>query len=218
VTYSPDEIRALATVLQDRNLIVISDEIYDQLVFGDHEPLSYAAVSERCYAQTVTINAGSKTYSMTGWRIGYAAGPAELIQGMIKLQSQSTSGAATFTQVALAEALTGDQRVVEEMRQAFARRADHMWKRLSAMPGVACPKPTGAFYCFPNVRAACLRLGLAGSTEFAERLLEDAKVAVVPGIAFGLDNHVRLSFASDLPTIDKGLDRIEKFLLSEPRR
>ena len=131
---------------------------------------------------------------------------------MAKLQSQTTSGAVTFNQLALAEALTADQAPVEAMRQEFEKRGRHMHQRLSAMSGVRCPKPTGAFYCFPNVSAAFARLGVSGSAQFAELMLDQAKVAVVPGIAFGMDEHVRLSFATSMDQIDKGLDRIEAVL------
>lgn len=212
VTYSPDEIRALARVLQGRDLFVLSDEIYDQLVFGGQQALSYAAVSDAAFAQTITANALSKTYSMTGWRVGYAAGPKEVIAAMSKLDSQMTSGAATFTQEAMVIALTADQTWVEEMRGEFERRAAHMWGRLCEMPGIRCPEPTGAFYCFPNVSAHYKRLGVSGSIGFADRLLDEARVAVVPGIGFGLDAHVRLSFACDKSHADQGLDRLEAFL------
>ncbi len=212
VTYDPDEVRALANVLQEHDIVVLADEIYDRLLYGGQKTISYASVSAKAYAQTLTCNSASKTYAMPGWRLGYAAGPVEIIKAMAKLQSQSTSGAATFSQIAYAAALGGDQACVEAMRVEFERRGAHMWRRLTAIPGVRCPKPTGAFYCFPNVSAAFARLGVDGSTAFASRLLEEAKVAVVPGEAFGMDQHVRLSFATSLPQIDKGLDRIEAFL------
>ena len=144
--------------------------------------------------------------------MGYAAGPTDIIRAMAKLQSQSTSGAATFNQLALATALTADQGAVETMRQEFERRAVHMWTRLRAMKGVRCPKPTGAFYCFPNVSDAYARLGVDGSIGFAGKLLEQARVAVVPGVAFGMDAHVRLSFATSMDSINKGLDRMETLL------
>ncbi len=212
VTYHPEEVRALAQVLQDRDLIVLSDEIYDRLLYDGQRTISYAAVGDRAYAQTLTCNSASKTFAMTGWRLGYAAGPVEIIKAMAKLQSQSTSGAATFSQLAYATALTADHACVEAMRAEFERRGEHLWRRLTAIPGVRCPRPTGAFYCFPNVSAAFKRLGVCGSIEFAARLLEEAKVAVVPGEAFGMDEHVRLSFATSMQQIDKGLDRIEAFL------
>jgi len=212
VTYHPDEVRALASVLSGRDLIVLSDEIYDELLYGGQKTLSYAAVGEAAYRQTLTLNSASKTYAMTGWRIGFAAGPVELIQAMAKLQSQTTSGAATFTQVAFAEALTGDHAPIEMMRRELEGRAKLMHDRLSGMSGVRCPKPTGAFYCFPNVSETFQRLGVKGSTEFAGRLLEEARVAVVPGEAFGLDAHVRLSFSLAVPQMVEGLNRIEAFL------
>jgi len=212
VTYSPEETRALAEVLTQHDVLVISDEIYDRLIYGDQKIISYAAVSEAAYRQTVTMNSASKTYSMPGWRLGYAAGPSTIISAMAKLQSQTTSGAVTFCQVALADALTSDQSAVESMRVEFERRGNHMHQRLLAMPGVRCPKPTGAFYCFPNVAASYEKLGVSGSVAFCEKLLKDAKVAVVPGAAFGLDGHVRLSFATSMEQIDKGLDRLEAFL------
>lgn len=212
VTYHPEEVRALAQILQERDLIVLSDEIYDRLLYGDQKTMSYAAVGDRAYVQTLTCNSASKTYAMTGWRLGYSAGPVEIIKAMAKLQSQSTSGAATFGQIAYATALSADQACVATMRAEFERRGAHMWRRLTAIPGVSCPKPTGAFYCFPNVSAAYAKLGVRGSIEFAARLLEEARVAVVPGEAFGMDEHVRLSFATGIQQIDKGLDRIEAFL------
>ncbi len=212
VTYHPDEVRALAEVLAERDVWVLSDEIYDRLLFHGQQTLSFAAASAAAYERTLTLNAASKTYSMTGWRVGYGAGPKELIDAMAKLQSQSTSGAATFNQAALAAALTGDQSCVEQMRVEFERRAERMYARLTAIRGVRCPKPTGAFYCFPDVSGAFARLGVSSSTQFAERLLEEARVAVVPGAAFGLDHHVRLSFATGLERIEEGLSRLERFL------
>ncbi len=212
VTYHPEEVRALAQILQERDLIVLSDEIYDRLLYDGQKTMSYAAAGERAYAQTLTCNSASKTYAMTGWRLGYAAGPVEIVKAMAKLQSQSTSGAATFSQIAYATALSADQSCVATMRAEFERRGAHMWRRLTAISGVRCPKPTGAFYCFPNVSAAYAKLGVRGSIEFAARLLEEARVAVVPGEAFGMDEHVRLSFATGMQQIDKGLDRIATFL------
>ena len=212
VTYHPNEIRALAEVLQGKDLCVISDEIYDRLLYGGQKTLSYATVSDAAYGQALTVNSASKTYAMTGWRLGYAAGPVELIKSMAKLQSQSTSGAVTFGQIAYAAALSGCDEVFESMRQEFERRGQYMWKRLTAMRGVRCPRPTGAFYCFPNVSETYARLGVGGSLEFASRLLNEVHVAVVPGLAFGMEAHVRLSFATSMEQISKGLDRLESWL------
>ncbi len=210
--YTPDEVRALAGVLADKDILVFSDEMYEHLIYGDQTFISYAAVSEAAYNQTITFNAGSKTYSMTGWRAGFAGGPADVIKGMAKIQSQSTSGATTFVQHGLAEALSGDQSCVQEMRKEFERRANHMYERLNAMAGVTCVQPTGAFYAFPNVSEHYGKLGVSGSIEFATKALEEVHVAVVPGKAFGCDDNVRLSFATSMEQIDKGLDRLAKWL------
>ncbi len=211
-TYTPDELRALAEVLTQKDVLVFSDEMYEHLVYGGQQFLSYGAISEKAYNQTLTFNAGSKTYAMTGWRIGYTAGPTPIIKAMAKIQSQTTSGATTFCQHALIAALEGDQSCVEQMRKEFERRADHMYKRLNAIAGVSCVRPTGAFYAFPNVSGAFAKLGAKGSLEFSAKVLEQAHVAVVPGEAFGCDENVRLSFATGMEQIDKGLDRLAQLL------
>ena len=211
--YTPEEIDALASVLADHdNVTVISDEIYDRLLYGGRIHKSYAAVSDHAYAHTITFNAGSKTYSMTGWRIGYAAGPTDVIRGMGKLQTQTSSGAATFTMHSLAAALDGDQQCVEDMRVEFERRAAFLHQRLNDLPGVTCPAAAGAFYVFPDVSETYRQLGVTGSTPFATKLLEDAHVAVVPGEAFGADGCVRLSFATSMTNLEAALNRIEGFL------
>jgi len=212
-TYTPAELRAIADMLAEHpHVMVLSDEIYDRLIYGEMEHLSFAATRPEMYDRTITLNGGSKTYAMTGWRLGYAAGPLEVIKAMSKIQSHSTSGTATFCQHALAAALRADQSCVEQMRQEFARRGEHMWKRLNAIDGVHCIRPTGAFYCFANVSGTYKKLGVSGSVEFAGRVLEEAHVALVPGVAFGSDAHVRLSFATSMEQIDKGLDRLAKLL------
>lgn len=211
--YSPDETRAIATALAGKDVIVFSDEMYDCLRFGERrENLSFAAISTEWAEKTITFNAASKSHAMTGWRVGYAAGPKPLISAMAKIQSHTTSGTATFIHHALVEALTGDQSHVERMRVEFERRGMHMHARLNAMNGVTCVKPDGAFYCFPNVSGTFMRLGVADSGEFCKKVLEESHVALVPGDAFGMDTHVRLSFATDMQTIDKGLDRLDKLL------
>ncbi len=212
VTYTPEETRRLADALAGRDVVVLSDETYDKLVYGNQQVLSFAAAGENAYRRTLTMNSASKPYAMTGWRVGYVAGDPAIIGGMARLQSQTTSGAVTFIQHALAEALTGDQSAVEQMRTEFERRAAHMYRRLTGIPGVRCPKPTGAFFCFPNISAGFGRCGVSGSGEFARKLLEEAHVAVVPGKDFGLDSHVRLSFATSMEQIDRGLDRLAKFM------
>ena len=186
--------------------------MYDQLVYGEHEHVSWATLSEETYGKTLTLNAVSKTYAMTGWRLGYAAGPTDLIKAMAKLQSQSTNGTVNFCQHGLVAALNGDQKCVEEMRLEYDRRRKIMYAGLCALDGVSCVEPTGAFYCFPNVSATYARLGVQSSVEFAEKLLEERHVAVVPGVAFGSDHCVRLSYAVNEERIREGLSRLGKFL------
>lgn len=211
--YSPEETRAIAAALSGRDIIVFSDEMYDCLRFGERrEHLSFAAISPEWYEKTVTFNAASKSHAMTGWRVGYAAGPKAIIKAMATIQSHTTSGTATFIHDALVEALAGNQSHVEQMRQEFEHRGLHMHRRLTALAGVTCVKPDGAFYCFPNVSGTFARLGVRNSGEFCRKVLEETHVALVPGEAFGMDTHARLSFATGMQTIDKGLDRLEKLL------
>jgi len=219
--YSPDELKALAAVVaRHPQLIVFSDEIYERLVFGDVKFASFAALDPEVGKRTVTFNCLSKTYAMTGWRIGFTIGPAALIKAMDALQGQMTSNITSFCMPAIVEALKGPQDDAEKMRQAFAERGAHIHKRLSKLVGVKCPKPTGAFYVFPDIcKAVFGKKDPAGKTlstaaDFAASLLEHAKVAVVPGEDFGAPNHVRLSFATSMEQIDKGLDRIEGYLKS----
>jgi len=211
--YGPDEVRAIAEAISGRDITVFSDEMYDRLRYGDkREHLSFAAVSPEWYEKTITFNAASKTHAMTGWRVGYAAGPAGVIAAMNKIQSHTTSGTAHFVQHALVEALTGDQSHVESMRAEYERRGIRMCERLNGLRGVSCLRPGGAFYCFPRVRGAYDRLGVTSSQAFCEVVLEKALVALVPGSAFGSDDNVRLSFANSMEHIDAGLDRLETLL------
>ena len=210
--YSPEETEALVEVLADTDVITFSDEMYDRLLYGGRTFKSFGEVSDHAYNHTITFNAGSKTYSMTGWRVGYAAGPVEIIKGMAKLQSQTTSGAATFTMHALAAALDGDQACVEMMRSEFERRGQFVSDALNRIEGVICPEPGGAFYVFPDVSDTYEQIGVSGSTEWANRLLEDAHVGVVPGSDFGDDNCVRLSFATSMKNLEESLRRMEAFL------
>lgn len=211
--YSPEETRAIAEALSGRDIIVFSDEMYDRLRYGDRqEHLSFAGTSPEWYEKTITFNAASKTHAMTGWRVGFAAGPADIIKAMGRIQSHTTSGTAHFVQHALVEALTGDQSHVESMRAEYERRGHRMCDRLNRLSGVSCVRPGGAFYCFPKVRDTYAKLGVANSQEFCEVVLGKALVALVPGGAFGCDDNVRLSFANSMDHIDAGLDRLEKLL------
>ncbi len=217
-TYTPDELKALAAVLEGTDVMVLSDEIYEKLVYDDTKFISFASISEDAYNRTLTINGLSKAFAMTGWRLGYTAGPAEPIAAMARLQSHMTQNPVTFAQVAAITALKDTTGAVEKMRVEFEKRGKRMHQRLNAIDGITCPKPTGAFYCFPDVSAHYGKtiggVEISDSMAFAKTLLEQAKVAVVPGSPFGCPNNVRLSFACSLEQIENGLDRIEKWLNS----
>jgi aspartate aminotransferase len=217
-TYTPDELARLAKVLEGTNVVVLSDEIYEKLIFGDTKFVSFASLSEDAYNRTLTVNGLSKAFAMTGWRLGYAAGPLEIIKAMGRLQSHMTQNPISFAQdaaiVALQDPSAGE--IIEKMRSEFERRGKYMAGRLNSIDGVQCPEPTGAFYCFPDVSAHYGRnmngTKITGSMDFAKALLEQANVALVPGAPFGCDSNVRLSFACSLEQITKGLDRIEGWL------
>lgn len=216
-SYTPNELRALAKTLEGTNVAVMSDEIYEKLIYGDTKFISFAALSEDAFNRTLTLNGLSKTYSMTGWRLGYTAGPLDVIKAMSRLQDHMTSNPVTFAQYAAIAAM-GPQsaEAVEKMRVEFEKRARYMTDRLRAMKGVECTEPTGAFYCFPDVSSHYGRtmggMKITGSMDFAKALLEQANVGVVPGLPFGCDKNVRLSFATSMQQITKGLDRMEKWL------
>jgi aspartate aminotransferase len=217
-TYTPQQLSALAEVLEGTAVCVLSDEIYEKLIYGDTRFVSFASLSKDAFARTLTLNGLSKTFSMTGWRLGYTAGPLEVIKAMARLQSHMTSNAVTFAQYAAIAALTDPvaDKVIEDMRAEFERRGQFMARRLNGIDGVECLEPTGAFYCFPDVSAHYGRnikgTRINGSGDFARALLDQANVAVVPGRPFGCDENVRLSFACSLEDISKGLDRLEEWL------
>ncbi len=213
--YTQDELSALAEVLVEKQVPVLSDEVYDELVYGK-EFTSIASLGEEIYRLTVVSGAVSKTYAMTGWRIGYAAGPVEVIAAAGRLQSHSTSNPNSVAQKAALAAITGDQSTVEMMRQEFDRRRQSMLQRLRAMPDITCPQPDGAFYAFPRISAYYGRRYngqvVDGSMAFSRLLLEHEKVATVPGLAFGDDAHVRLSYSTSMAQIEEAMDRLERFL------
>jgi aspartate aminotransferase len=215
-TYTPDELAQLAKVLEGTDVVVMSDEIYERLIYGDTKFVSFASLSQDAYERTLTINGLSKTYSMTGWRLGYTAGPVEVIKAMGRLQDHSTSNPVTFAQDAAIAALKDPNNEVEKMRLEFEKRARYMVERLNAIKGVKCTQPTGAFYCFPDVSAHYGKtkggIELKGSMDFAKALLEQANVAVVPGLPFGCDKNVRLSFATSMQNITEGLNRLERWI------
>ena len=217
-TYTPEELKALANVIEGTTVCVLSDEVYEKLIFGDTKFVSFASLSEDAYNRTLTLNGFSKAFSMTGWRLGYTAGPLEIIRAMGRLQSHMTSNPVTFGQYAAIAALNDPAAddAIESMRAEFERRGKYMAQRLNSIEGILCHEPTGAFYCFPDVSAHYGRningAQINNSTDFAKELLEHANVALVPGSPFGCDNNVRLSFACSLEHITEGLDRLEKWL------
>jgi aspartate aminotransferase len=215
-TYSPEELAELAKVLEGTDIWVLSDEIYEKLIYGDTEFVSFAALSQDAYNRTLTINGFSKAFSMTGWRLGYTAGPKDAIDAMGRLQSHMTQNPVSFAQTAAVAALQQESGQIEQMRIEFERRGKYMAERLNSIKGIVCPQPTGAFYCFPDVSKHYGRtIGGANITDslaFSSALLEQANVALVPGGAFGCEDNVRLSFATSIQQIEKGLGRIEKWL------
>ncbi len=214
--YTESELRALTEVILKYNIWVISDEIYEKLIFDDRPFHSVAQLSEEAKSKTFVVNGVSKTYAMTGWRIGYVAGPRQIMAGMTKIQSQSTSNPNSIAQKAAVAALNGPQDSIEAMVEAFVSRREYLLERLNAIKGVHCNVPGGAFYAFPNFshyfNAETEGRAIKGSVDLCEYLLTEARVALVPGIAFGDDGFIRFSYATGLETIKEGLDRIESAL------
>ncbi len=205
--YTRGELLALADVLVAHNVAVISDEIYEKLIYDGVQHISIGSLNVDIFDLTITCNGFSKAYAATGWRLGYAAAPLHIIKGATALQSHSTSGANTFAQVGAISALLESQAEVEEMRQIFRQRRDLFVNGLKGIKGVSCQLPQGAFYVFPDISAT----GLYSMT-FCQRLLDEYYVAAVPGIAFGADANIRMSYATDTGTIKKGLTRLQKFI------
>lgn len=215
-SYTKQDLSAIAQVVLKTGIIVISDEIYEKLVYDDFSFCSIASLDPRIKEQAIVVNGVSKSYSMTGWRIGYAAGPKPVITAMTNIQSQSTSNPTSIAQKASLEALNGPQDFIQTMVKEFDLRRTYLVDRLNALPGVSCFKPSGAFYVFPNFSGVFGRKAggtvISDSTTLSQYLLESVNVAVVPGIAFGADENIRLSYATSFENIQKGLDRIQKAL------
>ena len=209
MVYSPDELRAIAAIVIEHDLIVVSDEIYERLLYDGTEQMSIGAVSQEMFNRTIISNGFAKAYSMTGWRIGYVAGPLDLIKAVTTLQSQSTSNVCTFAQYGAIAALEGSQDCVQEMLTAFTARRQGIYDLVNEIPGLSCLKPDGAFYTFINISKTGLN-----SLAFCDKLLTAYQVAVIPGIAFGADDHIRASYATDMTTIERGMERISKFVRS----
>jgi aspartate aminotransferase len=211
--YSQEELKAIAAVLLDKDILVISDDIYEKIFYADFPFMNIAACEPKLKDRTIVVNGVSKTYAMTGWRIGYAAGPEEIVAAVNKIQSQNTSNPASIAQKAAVEALSGDQTIVDQMVSKFRKRKDYIIHALEQIPGVKCFSPEGAFYVFPNVSGIYGRSykgrKITNSTELIDYLLDEANVAAVPGVAFGSDDHIRLSYATSLKNIEEGIKRIK---------
>ncbi|MEA4883796.1 MAG: pyridoxal phosphate-dependent aminotransferase [Clostridia bacterium] len=216
VIYSREDLAKIADIAIAHDLAVISDDIYESLLAEGMEFVSIASLSDEIKTRTVVVNGVSKTYAMTGWRIGYAAAEREVIAAMSNIQAHSTSNPCSISQKAALAALAGSDEPCCRMVREFRARGVYMHKRLAAMPGIECVKPAGAFYCFPKV-SSCFGKSLGGvkvtgSVSFADALLEQAHVAVVAGAGFGSDDYVRLSYATSMEKIEEGLGRIERAL------
>lgn len=212
VIYTEEELRQIGEWAVAHNILIIADDIYGRLVYNGHRFTPIATISEAIRQQTIIINGVSKTYAMTGWRIGFAVGDEKIIQAMTQLASQSTSNPVAISQYAAIEALTGEQSTVEDMRQAFEKRLNHIYPKVAALPGVSLIKPEGAFYLFPNVKKTLEICGYDNVTNWVEDLLQEAHVALVTGEGFGAPEHVRMSYATDLMTLEKAIERMNDFI------
>ncbi|OIO75372.1 MAG: aspartate aminotransferase [Elusimicrobia bacterium CG1_02_37_114] len=214
--YSEEELELIAEVLVQKGIFCISDEIYEKIIYDGIKHISIASLNPKIYELTITVNGVSKSYSMTGWRIGYAGGPKEIMQAISNLQDHSTSNPTSFCQTASITALQGQQEIQKLMVTEFNKRRNYIVDRLNSIEGLHCFKPDGAFYVFPNVSKLFGKKYkdkiINNSITLAEVLLEEAKTAVIPGAGFGNDNYLRLSYATSMENIVEGLDRIEKFL------
>jgi aspartate aminotransferase len=214
--YTRAEQEALADVVLDAGLVVLSDEIYEKLVFGDSRATCFATLRPGLAERTLTISGASKTYAMTGWRMGWTLGPLHIIKAMGNIQSQQTGNPCSISQYAAIAAVEGDQECVERMRQEFQSRRDYVVGRLSAIPGVRCPMPGGAFYAFFDVSAHFGRtlggIAVHNSADFCRAALQSAHVNLVQGSAFGAEGYARMSYATSRRELEGGLDQLEKML------
>lgn len=210
--YTKEELAELAQVAEEMDILIVSDEIYEKLVYNGVEHYSIAEVSDAVKARTIVVNGVAKSHSMTGWRIGYAAGDATIIKAMTDLASHSTSNATTTAQYATIEAYNGSQDTVEEMRQAFESRLEAIFPKLAGIPGVKVLKPQGAFYLLPDVSETAEKTGYTSVDDFVSALLTEANVAVIPGSGFGAPATIRLSYATSLELLEEAVRRIDAFV------
>lgn len=207
IVYTPEEIAALAKIVVEKDILVVSDEIYEKILYDGAIHRSIASFGPEIFQRSIISNGFAKAFSMTGWRVGYIAGPVEIVKAMTKIQGHSTSNVCTFAQYGAIAALESPQDCIEEMVKAFSQRRQYILERVRAIPELNCPTPNGAFYVFIDISQTGLK-----SRDFCQKLLETQKVAAIPGIAFGADDCIRLSYATDLKTIEKGFDRIDQFI------
>ncbi len=214
--YNKKELEAIAAIVKEKKLFVLSDEIYENLIYDNNKFVSFAALDEEIKRRTIVVNGFSKSYAMTGWRIGYAAGQEEFIKAMNKIQSHSTSNASSISQAAALEALNGPQDFIPTMRNEFERRRNFVYEQLCSIKGIKCFKPKGAFYLFPNVESyfgkSTSVFRIEHSFDLAMYLLHEAKVATVPGSGFGAEGHLRLSYSTSMENLEEGLKRIKEAL------
>jgi len=214
--YSKNELEALAEVINGKNLFIIADEIYEKLTYGDYKFVSFASISDEMKRRTIVVNGVSKTYSMTGWRIGYTAGPEYIIEAINKIQSHSTSNASSVSQAAAIEALAGPQYVISEMLEEFKLRQEYFLRELTSIKGITCYKPEGAFFLFPNVSHYFGKstgvFKIAHSFDFAIYILYEAHIAAVPGSAFGAEGYMRFSYTTSMENLKEAIVRLRKAL------
>jgi aspartate aminotransferase len=207
--YTPDEVKALGDICVEKGVLIMSDEIYEHLLYDGAKTRSVASFSPAHQEHTIIVHGFAKAWSMTGWRLGWCAAPEPIAKAIDAIQSHSTSNPTSFAQKGAVAALTGSQDHLPKWLAEFARRREFAWKKLNNIPGISCVNAKGAFYLFPNIAKTGLK-----STDFCAKLLEAQKVAAVPGIAFGADDYLRISYATSMANIEKGLDRIDQFVRS----
>ncbi len=210
--YSKKELMEIADFAKKYDLYIISDEMYEKLTYGDNKHISIASLNEDAFNRTIVVNGLSKAYAMTGWRVGYAAGKKEIIKLMNNIQSHTTSNVNSIAQYASLEALTGEQEEMKIMQNEFDRRRKVMMKLLDDISDVSYIEPKGAFYILVNIDKILKKSKISGSSEFCEKLLDRENVVAIPGIAFGEDNYIRLSYATSMDNIERGLNRISNFI------
>lgn len=212
VMYTKEELQQIGELCLKHNILIISDEIYEKLIYGNGRHYSIAQLSPELKEQTLIVNGVSKSHSMTGWRIGYTTGRKDLIKAMTNLASHTTSNPAVMAQYGAIAAYEDEDGSVEKMRQSFEERLNTVYEQVNNIPGFSCVKPQGAFYLFPNVKEAVTNGGFASTDDWVKALLEEEKVAVVPGSGFGADDNIRLSYATSLEQFQEALKRIESFV------